>query len=372
MADKNLQKVLIRSNITNYDHIQGFDGEFEQVLSIDSEGVVSLESKKIDHETNIVNEYKYDDRKISNKQVNDIFDFIELIFDEYFEEDYHDGRSFFELRLIYDDDIISIKSDFFENDVLSKYIRKTLDNYNLLLFDGEKNYFHIESIYIKYNRVIIQKNFEDKEDKYIGIVEEMIIDRKDKSINIIRVLPNNYKVKQRFELEDEIVSFLEYVENFQIFYYYEKQPGDIDSSLIYDENDKRSYTCVIEYDNKDPAIIRDFYNKRDLPFYYDLFVDALSEILYFYGLTDILNENIYQKILPRKNEYLYCSVVFSDKGRSYYYRTEDVSIDVGDKVKVVVGDNNNETIAKVVKIECFKEENVPLALEKTKIILGKY
>ena len=256
--------------------------------------------------------------------------------------------------------------------MLSKYIRKTLDDYNLLLFDGEKKYFHIESIYIKYDRVIIQKNFDDKEDKYIGIVEEMIIDRKDKSINIIRVLPNNYKVKQRFELEDEIVSFLEYVENFQIFYYYEQDPKDTDTSLIYDENDKRSYTCVIEYDNKDPAIIRDFYNKRDLPFYYNLFVEGLSEILYFYGMTDILNSNFYYKLFPRKNEYNYCSVVFSDGSKSYYYRTEDLSIDIGDKVKVGVGNDNIETVAKVVKIECFTEENLPLALEKTKTILARY
>ena len=112
MADKNLQKVLIRSNIANYDDIQGFDGEFEQVLSIDSEGLVSLESKKIDQEKNIANEYKYNDRKISNKQANDIFDFIELIFDEDFQEDYHNGQSFFELRFIYHDETINIKSDF--------------------------------------------------------------------------------------------------------------------------------------------------------------------------------------------------------------------------------------------------------------------
>ena len=95
MADKNLQKVLIMSNIANYNDIQGFDGELEQFLSIDFEGIVSLKSKKFDQEKNMVNEYKYDDRKISNKQVNDIFDFIELIFDESFEEDYHNGQSFF-------------------------------------------------------------------------------------------------------------------------------------------------------------------------------------------------------------------------------------------------------------------------------------
>ena len=371
--DRNkVKNVSIKSIMLDYENIDGFDGEVEQVLSIDSDGGISLTSKKIDFENNLVYDYKYDDRIISTSKVDEIYEYLGYIFDESFEKKFQDGKSYFELILTIDDKVINIKSKFFKNDMLSKYIRKTLDDYNLLLFDGEKNYYHIESIYFKYDRILSKNNNDDKEDKYIGMAEELIINRKDKSIIIMRVLPNKHKVKQRFELEDEVISFLEYVENFKILNYFDSSERGSDSRIVYDENDKRSYMYLIKYDKKDIAIRKSFYNKKNLPLFYNLFVEGLTSILEFYGTSDLLNSKIYQKILPRENEFIYCSVIFSDDGKSYYYRTNDLSVDIGDLVIVGVGDDDNETIAKVVKIECFTEESLPLPLDKTKVILGKF
>lgn len=74
----------------------------------------------------------------------------------------------------------------------------------------------------------------------------------------------------------------------------------------------------------------------------------------------------------RQSEYIFCSVVFDEGYKSYYYLTDDDSIEVGDHVIVPAGIDNHEAVVEVVKIEYFHEENAPLPLEKTKCIICKY
>ena len=67
----------------------------------------------------------------------------------------------------------------------------------------------------------------------------------------------------------------------------------------------------------------------------------------------------------------FCSVVFDEGYKTYYYLTDDDSIEIGDSVLVPAGKDNHEGIVEVVNIEYFSEENVPLPVEKTKKIIRK-
>ncbi len=69
---------------------------------------------------------------------------------------------------------------------------------------------------------------------------------------------------------------------------------------------------------------------------------------------------------------IYCSVSFSKGGYTYYYRTEDVSIEVGDKVVVPVGPDKFERVGVVEEIEHLNSQDVPYPIEKTKFILRKW
>ncbi|HBC96765.1 MAG TPA: hypothetical protein DC034_08240, partial [Clostridium sp.] len=91
----------------------------------------------------------------------------------------------------------------------------------------------------------------------------------------------------------------------------------------------------------------------------------------FYGLGEILDPSIYNLIKRRKGEYIYCSVTFDDSYKTYYYLTDDDSIEVGDLVMVPAGKDNNLAMVKVVKIEYFQKEKVPLPINKTKKIVRK-
>lgn len=71
------------------------------------------------------------------------------------------------------------------------------------------------------------------------------------------------------------------------------------------------------------------------------------------------------------DEYLFCSVVFKQGGKSYYYLCDtDDDLHCGDYVTVPVGKDWEEKIGRVVKIQLFREEDAPLPVEGMKYVLG--
>lgn len=72
-----------------------------------------------------------------------------------------------------------------------------------------------------------------------------------------------------------------------------------------------------------------------------------------------------------KDEIIYLSVLFDYSEKSYYYKTTDTTIEIGDYVRVPVGKNNYEEIVFVDNVELFNINEVPLPLDKTKSIIGK-
>ena len=78
-----------------------------------------------------------------------------------------------------------------------------------------------------------------------------------------------------------------------------------------------------------------------------------------------------KKVRRCDDDIIYCSVEFEDGDKSYYYISDDDTIEVGDFVLVPAGKDNHEAVVEVVKKEYFSEEDVPLPIEKTKHIIRK-
>lgn len=70
-------------------------------------------------------------------------------------------------------------------------------------------------------------------------------------------------------------------------------------------------------------------------------------------------------------KYIYLSVEFTEGGKTYYYRTDDETIEEGDLVVVPVG-QDDEKIVTVVDVEHFSEDEVPMPLERVKRIIEKF
>lgn len=95
-----------------------------------------------------------------------------------------------------------------------------------------------------------------------------------------------------------------------------------------------------------------------------------QDISYRFGKWNANNlPAIYEKVKRRRTDYIYCSVEFEEGYKSYYYIADEDNISVGDYVIVPVGKDNHHSVAKVVKVEYFAEEDVPLPFDRTKHII---
>ena len=100
-------------------------------------------------------------------------------------------------------------------------------------------------------------------------------------------------------------------------------------------------------------------------------MESVFEFMSFYGWGEIMNPSVYGKVRRCDNDIIYCSVEFEDGCKSYYYISDDDSIQAGDFVIVPAGKDNHEAVVEAVKKEYFAEENGPLPMEKTKHIIRK-
>ena len=67
----------------------------------------------------------------------------------------------------------------------------------------------------------------------------------------------------------------------------------------------------------------------------------------------------------------YCKVAFDDSGKTYYYRTRNPELKIGDAVYVPFGYNEPKKIGVIVSMEVCRGQDAPFPLEKTKFIDGK-
>ena len=141
--------------------------------------------------------------------------------------------------------------------------------------------------------------------------------------------------------------------------------------MIDTPNETKDYKITIDYKKSSQRVIEGSYDKNGLPEDFANFAETVFEFIRFYGLGEVLDPSVYGKAKRRKSEYIFCSITFDEGYKSYYYLTDDDSIEVGDFVLVPAGKDNHEAVVEVVNIEYFSEENVPLPVEKTKRIIRK-
>ncbi len=99
----------------------------------------------------------------------------------------------------------------------------------------------------------------------------------------------------------------------------------------------------------------------------NLWIDD-SELIEFREYLDDLEDSYYEDRLSR---YRVAEVEFKNSGKFYCYLCEDESIKKGDLV-VVPTFFGKDTIAKIIGIEYFDEDDLPFPLEKMKKVIKKY
>lgn len=197
--------------------------------------------------------------------------------------------------------------------------------------------------------------------------EHLIIDKETETLEHIQNIGTGCKVSRKYEVEGGIESLLENFDAEDLFSRIKGNPADV----IETPNETKDYKITVNYKKKPQCVIEGSYDKNGLPDDFADFAEMVFDFIKFYGMGEILNPSVYGKVRRCKSDYIFCSVTFDEGYKSYYYLTDDDSIEAGDFVLVPAGKDNHDAVVEVVNIEYFNKENVPLPLEKTKRIIRK-
>lgn len=275
---------------------------------------------------------------------------------------------------------------------LSDYIREELGREDLFLFDGNPD--RVDRVEVYYDRYEeIPKPKEEEEDKpeprYLqenptdekGLIgfknpgnpvntvnyhEELKLDRAAETVEYFRQTAGKCDLKFVWHIKKGVSDFLDdlYIDSLS------QAKGNPEDAYI-DPRKRNHYQIVVTSKLEGEHEIEGSFDKNGLPEDWPDFAEDLCQFLKSYGLGDIFNESIYSKVRRRKDDLIFCNVIFMDRGRQYCYLSDE-DHEAGDLVIVPAGDDNYEAVVKVVSVEYHPAAEAPYPLDRIKRILRTY
>lgn len=207
--------------------------------------------------------------------------------------------------------------------------------------------------------------------------EHLSIDRASQTVQLTQEIGPDCTVTCRYEVKDAVGEMLDYFDEIELFCPQHPTgqdcmefPGSNEKLVEYPDHTAVYVLHIYREDGSD-QLISGSYDKNGLPEDFGAFIEQVHDFVRFYGSCDILSPSVYNRLRRRKGELIYCSVRFENSGKTYYYTTEDDSIQIGDFVMVPAGKENLPSVVQVVNIQFFPPETAPFPPEKTKSILHR-
>lgn len=371
----NAKKVKIHSNNIYFGYCPKEGDEVEQHLTITEDGRVWLTRYAIKEDLNFADLKK-------TEQIQFIIDkekakFLLSKFTKYFRDEYNllFATDVGQFEMWIDDNegkkayfvgpmISEIVVDGYN---LSQLVRDTLNDQTLFVFDSNE-FEKIKRITIdyKFSSVIIPAD--NGTDITWEYKDHLVIDRETDTIEDVLQLAEQCDVTRKYHIAEGVSSFLDDLDIESLFTEFNCPDDDATPS----PEGTALYEVKVEFHRQEPRIISGTYDKQGLPTDWPEFIEDLYRFISFYGFGEMFDKKQYARTHRKKNDYIFLSVKFGDYGKSYYYLTNDDTIQVGDQVEVPVGTDGKERIVRVSKKEYFSEDKLPMSLDKVKSIIGRF
>lgn len=370
-----LKKIRIVSNALSYGLEPGHDEEVEQHLSISDIGQVWFSG----YAWGIAGQYEKRREKvftISKVDTNRLFAAITAYFsDEKYTEVFATDIGVWILELTNAEGSTyrfhgSLCAGFeYEGTDLSDMVRDVFGMDDLYVFDGNSKPDIIERITLDYRSTVKMASDQQavKEPVIRSHKERLVIDRETGTLEYRKEYGGENRVSGKYEMKDKIENLLDEFDAEELFSYVEENPDDVIDTP--DEN--LSYKITVDYKKNPQRVIEGDFDKKSLPEDFADFIERVSRFIRCYGIGDIFNPLIYRKKKRCKTDHIFCSVIFESPYKSYYYLTDDDSIDIGDFVVVPAGKDDHEAVVEVIDVEYFNEADAPFPVDKTKKIIRK-
>jgi len=371
------QKIRIVSNNICYGPTPGPDEEVEQHITINSEGRVWFSayifgSGYSEHEKSRSKIFS-----IGKEAVSKILDAFTAYFSGEYIEVFATDIGVWELEITNTEGKVykfrgSLCADLEVDGIdLSDLVREILGMDDLYVFDGNQKPDRVDRVTIDYHRItkIKPKNPVSDTVEYMtwNYSEKLVLDRESETLEHIQNIGSGCIVSRKYYVQGGVEGLLDDIDADELFGEIEGNPDDVVDTPL----ESKDYTITVDFKKGPQRVIQGTYDKKALPEFWGEFAETVWRFIRFYGWGEMLDPSVYEKIKRRKQDFIYCSVEFDEGYKSYYYISDEDNISVDDYVVVPVGKDNHHSIAKVVKVEYFAEENVPLPLDRTKHIIRK-
>lgn len=212
---------------------------------------------------------------------------------------------------------------------------------------------------IHWNPVTREENYAEVEYR-----ELISLSKRDKILTYQHYTNDMYTVKHEYNITNIADYLLGNIERYFSNFEDEYQPYE-------DDNAARISICL-SFQNGTKKVLRRSYDRYGLPDDWEDFLEDFHKTLGYYGVYGaIFDSGLYHHGV-KEGEYIYLSCIFQPNGKTYYFRSKEDNLVVGDFVLVPSGmQENAETVVMISEVLYCKEEEVPYPLEKTKFILRK-
>ena len=370
----NIKKMRINSNCIAYGLLPRAGFEVEQHVTVTDDGRVWLTRYAFNQDLNYA-----DLKKTEQKQFRIDADKAKFLLDKYtkyFRDEYEisfatDVGSF-EMHITDDQGkqavfIGPLICDFeVDGYNLSQLLRDTLDDQTLFVFDNNE-FERMERITIEHEH---KKTIVATDGQIVtwNPTDHIVIDRKSETIEYTYKIGAECDVTRKYHVAQGVSNFLDELEWQNLFIEFNEK----DTDIIVPESEEAKYTVTVDFLRSPSRIVSGSYDKQGLPVDWPEFIEGLYDFMSFYGFGEMFDESHYGRTYRKKDDYIFLSVRFGDYGKTYYYLTEDDSIEIGDQVVVPVGSDGTERIVEVVKKKYFSVNDVPMPIEKVKYVVGKF
>ena len=370
----NVKKVKIHSNNMGYGFLPREGTEVEQHLTITDDGRVWLTRYAISEDLNFAKLTKTEQRqfKISSDKAKFLLDKYTKYFRDAYEISFATDVGSFEMQITDDEGktayfigplICEFEVDGYD---LSQLTRDTVEDQTLFVFDNNE-FERIERITIDHEH---KKKIVAADGQVVtwNPTNHIVIDRKTDTIEYTYKIGTECDVTRKYHVAQGVSNFLDELEYQNLFVEFEEKELD----AIIPEDDEATYTATVDFLRGPSRIVAGRYDKQGLPIDWPEFIEDLYDFMSFYGFGEMFDEKQYGRTYRKTNDYIFLSVRFGEYGKTYYYLTEDDTIQVGDQVVVPVGSEGKERIVEVAKKEYYSSDSVPMPIEKVKSIVGKF
>lgn len=370
----NVKKVKIHSNNMGYGFLPREGTEVEQHLTITDDGRVWLTRYAISEDLNFAKLTKTEQRKfkISSDKAKFLLDKYTKYFRDEYEISFATDVGSFEMQITDDEGktayfigplICEFEVDGYD---LSQLTRDTVEDQTLFVFDNNE-FERIERITIDHEH---KKKIVAADGQVVtwNPTNHIVIDRKTDTIEYTYKIGTECNVTRKYHVAQGVSNFLDELEYQNLFVEFEEKELD----AIIPEDDEATYTATVDFLRGPSRIVAGRYDKQGLPVDWPEFIEDLYDFMSFYGFGEMFDEKQYGRTYRKTNDYIFLSVRFGEYGKTYYYLTEDDTIQVGDQVVVPVGSEGKERIVEVAKKEYYSSDRVPMPIEKVKSIVEKF